>query len=310
MARVYEELSARQMDGGGMDGLPTGFTDFDEILGGLVPGLHLLAGRPKHGKSTVAQNIAEYVALYQRKAVQVLILEMSEDQYAKRVISSVGRVDSQRMRRGTLDDQDWSNVAGAVKRMRGAPLYIRKPGTSRPEHITAAIRRQHAKTPLGLVVLDYLQLIDVVTQKGENYSTAVGRVTRSLVNLAQELKVPILCLSQLSREAEKEGRPKPSHLRDSGSIEADAESVTFVYREEMNDSSSKFAGTVEVIVALNRNGPAGNCRLLFRGDKYRCENLPADWEPEPKPEGESKQPRKGFRKRGGNPGADAAAGDA
>lgn len=278
MDAAFAELSERNNRGEGMDGLATGFTDYDEILGGLVPGVHFLAGRPKHGKSTLAQNIAEYVALRLKKPVHIVILEMTEKQYAKRVIASVGGVDSQRMRRGTLDDVDWSAVSNAVAKTRGAPLFISKPGATRIENICAQIRKQHAKTPLGLAVLDYLQLVEIVTAKGENHSVAVGRVTRTLVNLSQELGIPILCLSQLTREAEKE-RPKASHLRDSGAIEADAESVTFVHREEMNDPKSKWAGTVEVIVALNRNGPPGECRLLFKGSQYRCENLPDGWEP-------------------------------
>jgi replicative DNA helicase len=278
---AFEELTERHASGAGMDGLPTGYPEYDDILGGLVPGLHLLAGRPKHGKSTLAQNIAEHVALRLGKPVHIVILEMSEKQYAKRVIASVGSVDSQKMRRGTLDQEDWGRVSNAVRKMRGAPMFISKPGSTRIEHICAQIRRQHAKTPLGLAVLDYLQLVEIVTGKGENYSVAVGRVTRCLVNLSQELQIPIVLLSQLNRDLEKREnkRPTPADLRDSGSIEADAETVTFVYRDEMYNKNSPDAGTAEVIVALNRNGPDGMCRLLFNGANYRCDNLPLDWEP-------------------------------
>lgn len=286
MDGAFAELSDRHQRGQGMDGLPTGYPELDDILGGLVPGVHVLAGRPKHGKSTLAQNIGEYVALYEHRSVLVDILEMSEQQYAKRVIASVGHVDSTKMRRGTLDDEDWTRVSSAVRRMRGAPMFISKPGTSRVEHICAQIRRKAAelsktKYPLGLVVLDYLQLIDITTAKGENTSVAIGRVTRALVNLTQELQVPLILISQLNRESEKDGRPKPSHLRDSGAIEADAETVTFVYRDDMNNKDSPYKGTVEVIVALNRNGGDGSFRLLFNGPQYRCENLPPDWHPLP-----------------------------
>lgn len=296
---AFAELSERNDRGEGMDGLPTGFTGLDEILGGLVPGVHFLGGRPKHGKSTVAQNVAEYVALVLRKPVHIVILEMSERQYAKRLIASVGGVDSQRMRRGTLDDADWAGVSNAVRRMRGAPMFISKPGSARIEHICAQIRRQHAETPLGLVVLDYLQLVEIVLQKGENTSNAIGRVTRALVNLSQELQVPILVLSQLNRDSEKEkGRPRASQMRDSGAIESDAESVTLVYREEMNDPTSKYRGTIGLYVDLNRNGPPGECRLGFDGAKYRCENLPDGWEPEALPEKADGSRPRGF-KRGG-----------
>lgn len=306
MNSVFQELYQRNSAGSGMDGMPTGFADYDEILGGLVPGVHFLAGRPKHGKSTLAQNIAEYVALELKRPVHIVILEMSEQQFAKRVISSIGFVDSQRMRRGTLDDADWAAVSGAVSRMRGAPMYISKPGSTRIQHICAQIRKQHAKTKLGLAVIDYLQLIDIETAKGENTSTAIGRVTRALVNLAQELGIPILCLSQLSRKSEDDGRPKPSHLRDSGAIEADAESVTLVYREEVNNPATKFAGTMEVNVALNRNGPPGTCRLLFRGDRYRCETLPLDWEPAHVADAEDR-PKRGFNKGRAKPDSKQAA---
>lgn len=208
------------------------------------------------------------------------------------------------MRRGTLDDIDWQAVSRTVSRMRGAPIYITKPGSCRIEHICAQIRRRHAMTPLGSVVLDYLQLVEIVTGKGENYTVAVGRVTRSLVNLSQELGIPVICLSQLSRETEKEGRPKPSHLRDSDSIEADAESVVFVYREEVNKPDSEYRGTIEVIVALNRNGAGRSRRLLFDGAQYRCEPLPEYWRLERSAENDDKPKRsRGF----GNAGRDRQA---
>lgn len=282
--RVFSELSERHeavMQGGEpvMDGMPSGFEDWDDILGGFVPGMHVVAGRSKHGKSTVVQNVAEYTAVIRRKPVMGVVLEMSVDQWAKRVMASVGGVDSQRMRRGTLDDFDWTGLSGSVRKLRDAPLYITKAGSNRIDAILAQIRSQHVKTPLAFAFIDYLGLVQVEMMKGENYATAIGRITKAIVNCSQELGIPIIVLVQLNREAEK-GRPQASHLKDSGSIEADAESVTFVYREEMNDSRSIYAGTVELIVGLNRNGPPGTCRLLFKGAQYRCEKLPDGWEPE------------------------------
>jgi replicative DNA helicase len=289
MDAAFQELAERNDRGEGMDGLSTGFPDWDDILGGLVPGVHFLAGRPKHGKSSLAQNVAEHVALNLKLPVHVVILEMSEKQYAKRVIASVGDVNAQRMRRGTLDDVDWAGVSSAVRKMRGAPLTISKPGKARIEHVCAQFRKQHAKRKLKLGILDYFQLIDIATAKGENFSVAIGRVSRALVNLAQELGIPLLVLSQLTREADT-GRPKPSHLRDSGALEADAESVSFVYRDEVNNPKSPDKGTAEIIVSLNRNGPPGECRLLFRGDRYRFEPLPFDWMPE------RREPKEGKKK--------------
>lgn len=286
--QAFADLDAFQVAGGGLDGLSSGFRDFDDVLGGLVPGLHVLAGRPGHGKSTLAQNIGEYCALLARKPVHESLLEMTEKQFANRLIASVGGVNSARMRRGELDERDWQAASDAVRQLRNAPIYITKPRHATVEIVIAEIRKQHAKTPLGLAVVDYLQLFRIDVARGETYALAIGRVTGALVNLAHELGIPIILISQMNRDMDKRAagdkRPKMSDLRDSGSIEADAESITFVYREEMVDPKSRYAGTVELITVKNRNGPTGECRLLYRGAQYRCENLPDGWEPEPIPD--------------------------
>jgi replicative DNA helicase len=179
------------------------------------------------------------------------------------------------MRRGTLDDADWAGVSNAVRRMRGAPMFISKPGSARIEHICAQIRRQHAETPLGLVVLDYLQLVEIRCRRVKTLRIAIGRVTRALVNLSQELQVPILVLSQLNRDSEKEqGSPRRitdarlrrdrvgRGVRDAGLSRGDERPGQQVPRHD------------RPFVDLNRNGPPGECRLGFDGAKYRCENLP------------------------------------
>lgn len=284
MGKAFSELSDFHDRGGGIDGLATGFTDYDEILNGLLPGMHILAGRPKMGKSTLAQNIAEYVSLQSRKAVLIVTFEMTPEQFAKRMISSVADVDASRVRTGRLDQMDWTAVSQAQRDLRNAPLYIAQPHRSTPEAVCALVRKQHAETPLACVVLDYLQLMEFDSRSNDNTATSVARGTRMLVKLGQQLRIPVIVVSQLNRKVDERPnkRPMPSDLRDSGAIEQDAESVTFVYRDEVYHTDSRFKGTMEVNVALNRNGPPGDCRLLYRGDRYRCENLPFAWEPAPR----------------------------
>lgn len=287
MARVFDGLQDRYGRGGGMDGLSTGIADLDAEINGLKPGLYVIAARPKMGKTTLAQNIAEHVALDQGKAVAVFSMEMQAEAIGDRLLSSQGDVDADRVRRGQLDDADWASVSRAMRRLRGARLYISRPRGARVEQIVAQARRQHAKEPLGLIVVDYLQLIHA---PGDNRSIAIGDISRALTLMAHELAVPVIVLSQLNRELEKRPnkRPVPSDLRDSGAIEQDADVVLFIYRDEMYDSGSRHAGTAELIIALQRNGPPGMVRVRYRPDRFRFENLPLDWEPTPLPTAESK----------------------
>jgi replicative DNA helicase len=310
MQRVFDRLTERYNRGGGIDGMATGLDDLDELINGLLPGLYVLAARPKMGKTTLAQNIAEHVALVLQKPVAVFPLEMQPEAIGNRMLSSIGDVDAHRIRTGQLDDVDWGNVTNAIRRLRGAQLFVSRPKSARVDHIVAQIRRQHSKTKLGLVVIDYLQLIHA---PGDNRAQAIGDISRALVLMAHELGIPVLLLSQLNRDLEKrdDKRPKPFDLRDSGAIEQDADAVIFIYRDEVYNAKSRYKGTAEIIVALQRNGPAGEVRLRYRPDRFRFENLPGDWEPEPMPdESENTKPRKKFGRRGGNAAADAAAGDA
>lgn len=309
MQRVFERLTERSAHDGGIDGLTTGLQDFDQLTNGLHGGqLIVLAARPKMGKTSLALNIAEHVALQHQKPVAVFSFEMRPEELGDRMLSSQGDIDADRIRRGTLDEADWASASAALQRLRGARIYVTRPRSARVEHVCAQARRQHARTPLGLIVIDYLQLMSTGS---DNRAQGIGDITRALKLLAVELDIPVLLLSQLNRDLEKRDnkRPIPADLRDSGSIEQDADVVVFVYRDEVYDRSSRFAGTAEIIVALQRNGPPGDCRVLYRGDRFRFENLPFDWEPripEPKPQGEAK-PR-GMRKRASL--KDAAAGDA
>lgn len=298
MARVFEGLSARFEAGGQIDaitGMPMGYPELDQLLNGLKGGqLIILAARPKQGKTTLAQNIAEHVALQHRKGVAVFSFEMKAEELGDRMLSSVGDVDGDRIRRGSLDDADWGNVTAGIRRLRDADIRISRPRAARVEHVCAQIRREHARSPLGLVVIDYLQLMQT---SGDNRAQGYGDITRALKLLAVELDIPIILLSQLNRELEKrpDKRPVPSDLRDSGAIEQDADAVIFIYRDEWYHKDSRWKGTAEIIVALQRNGPSGMVRLKYRPDRFRFEPLPDDWEPEPLPEREG-APRRGFRK--------------
>jgi replicative DNA helicase len=311
MQRVFDRLQERYHRGGGVNGVTTGIDDLDQLLNGLVPGgLYLLAARPKMGKTTLAQNIAEHIALERQLAVAVFSFEMQPEELGDRMLSSLGDVDADRVRRGELDEADWANVTAAMRRLRGAKIFVSRPRNARVEHVVAQARRQHAQSRLGLVVIDYLQLMHTT---GDNRAQGIGEITRALKLMAGELGIPVLLLSQLNRDLEKrpDKRPMPSDLRDSGAIEQDADAVIFIYRDEIYDRASRYRGTAEIIVGLQRNGPADTVRVRYRPDRFRFENLPDDWEPEslPPANGEGRTERRGFRKRG-NTGADAAAGDA
>ncbi|MDC7805552.1 replicative DNA helicase [Luteimonas sp BLCC-B24] len=309
MQRVFDRLQERYHHGaGGVSGMSTGITDFDEIINGLKPGLYVLAARPKMGKTTLAQNIAEYCGITLRKPCAIFSFEMQPDELGDRMLSSQGDVDGDAIRRGTLDEMDWANVSAAMRKLRGAQIFVSKPRNARVEHVVAQARRQHARAPLGLIVIDYLQLMHVA---GDNRSQGFGDITRALKLMSGELGVPVLLLSQLNRDLEKrpDKRPMPSDLRDSGAIEQDADAVIFIYRDEYYHPNSPDKGTAEIIVALQRNGPPGMARVRYRPERFRFENLSPDWEPERSVTVE-KPARRGMRRaRGGNPGAEAAAGD-
>jgi replicative DNA helicase len=314
MQRVFDILQDRYQRGGGIQGISTGISaEFDELINGLSPGLIILAARPKMGKTTLAQNVAEHVAVKLQKAVAVFSMEMQAEALVERMLSSQGDISASALRLGRLDDDDWARASDTIRGMRNAPLYISRPRNARVEHIIAQAKRQHAKTPLGLIVIDYLQLIQT---SGDNRAQGLGEVTRSLVLLAHEIGVPVMLLSQLNRDLERrvDKRPIPADLRDSGAIEQDADIVIFIYDDEAYYPDSKHAGTAELIVALQRNGPSGMVRVLRRKDRFRFEQLPEFWEPQQRMEsipGPASAPRKlghGRRKNAASP-RDAAAGE-
>ncbi|MGQ9634689.1 MAG: replicative DNA helicase [Bryobacteraceae bacterium] len=266
-------------------GLSTGYKRFDELTGGLHEGeLIVLAGRPSMGKTALALNIAHHVAVKLKQTVAIFSLEMSKEALFSRLLCSGARVDAQRYRLGYLDADERRRLQRAAAELVEAPLFIDdSPGISLMD-MHSKLRRLQAERPLGLVVLDYLQLM-TARGKFDNRVQEVSALSRGLKLLAKELKVPLMALSQLSRapEARKgDHRPMLSDLRESGSIEQDADVVAFIFREEVyNNKREDLKGKAELIVAKQRNGPIDTIELTFRGNLMRFENRIEDLEEAP-----------------------------
>lgn len=256
-------------------GVSTGYTDLDEMTSGLQKGdLVIVAGRPSMGKTTFSMNIAEYAAAHKKLPVAVFSMEMPAEQLTLRLLSSMGRVDQHRLRTGQLTDEDWPRIATAVKIFADVPMFIDDSPALSPNEVRARSRRlvrEHGQ--LGLIVLDYLQLMQG-SGRNENRTNEVSEISRSLKALAKELSTPIIVLSQLNRSLEQRPNKRPimSDLRESGAIEQDADVIMFVYRDEVYHPDSAEKGSAEIIIAKQRNGPIGTCRLTFLGKYTRFEN--------------------------------------
>lgn len=279
LSEAFDVLQTRYANGGAVTGLPTGYTEFDEMTAGLQnTDLLILAARPAMGKTTFALNIAEHVAFRTKKAVAVFSMEMSASQLALRLISSVGRVNAQRLRSGQLEDEDWARVTGAIRQLREVKIFIDDtPGLS-PEVLRAKSRRLKREHDLGLIVIDYLQLMSVPGNQ-ENRATEISEISRSLKHLAKELNLPVIALSQLNRSLEQRAdkRPVMADLRESGAIEQDADIIIFIYRDDYyNKETSPDKGLAEVIIGKQRSGPTGSLKLKFFGEYTRFDNLAHD----------------------------------
>ncbi|MFP7721513.1 replicative DNA helicase [Lysobacter sp. A3-1-A15] len=279
LSEAFDVLQTRYAAGGSVTGLPTGYTEFDELTAGLQPtDLLILAARPAMGKTTFALNIAEHAAIRTKKAVAVFSMEMSASQLALRLISSNGRVNAQRLRSGQLEDEDWSRVTSAIRMLKEAKIFIDDtPGLS-PEALRAKARRLKREHDLGLVVIDYLQLMSV-PGNSENRATEISEISRGLKHLAKELNVPVIALSQLNRslETRADKRPVMADLRESGAIEQDADVIVFIYRDDYyNKENSPDKGLAEIIIGKQRNGPTGSVKLKFFGEYTRFDNLSHD----------------------------------
>jgi replicative DNA helicase len=273
LTRVSELYDA----GGGSDvtGVPTGYADLDRMTSGLQGGdLIIVAGRPSMGKTAFSLNLGEHVALEAGLPVAVFSMEMGASQLATRMLCSIGRIDSNRLRTGRLNDDDWSRLTGAIGRMQDMPMFIDEtPALSVIDLRGRARRLARQQGRLGLVVIDYLQLMSG-SGGNENRATEISEMTRSLKSLAKELNCPVIALSQLNRSLEQRPNKRPvmSDLRESGGIEQDADVILFIYRDEVYNPDSPEKGTAEVIIGKQRNGPIGTIRLTFAGQFTRFEN--------------------------------------
>jgi replicative DNA helicase len=278
MKDAFQILQERYENQGSVTGLPTGFHDLDEMTAGLQPSdLIILAARPAMGKTTLALNIAEYGALKTKKSVAVFSMEMSSSQLAFRLISSIGRINATRLRTGQLEDEDWSRVNMAIKMLSDVKVFIDDTPALSPDVLRSKARRIKRENDLGLIVVDYLQLMQV-PGSAENRTNEISEISRSLKALAMELKVPVIALSQLNRglESRTDKRPVMSDLRESGAIEQDADIIMFIYRDEYYHKDSADKGLAEVIIAKQRNGPTGMVKLKFFGEYTRFDNLARD----------------------------------
>jgi replicative DNA helicase len=261
-------------------GIPTGFSDLDRMTSGLQPGdLVVVAGRPSMGKTALALNIAEHVALSEKMPVAVFSMEMAGTQLVMRMLGSLGRLDQHKMRTGALNDDDWQKLTAAVGRLNEAPVYIDESGMLNPTELRGRARRLHRQCGgpgLGLIVVDYLQLMET-GDSSENRATEIAQISRSLKAVAKELNVPVMALSQLNRGLEQRPNKRPvmSDLRESGAIEQDADLILFIYRDEVYNPESADKGSAEIIIGKQRNGPIGTVKLTFLGQYTRFENFAA-----------------------------------
>lgn len=278
LPEAVDRIDVLHQSEGDITGISTGFNEFDKLTAGLQGGdLVIVAGRPSMGKSTFAVNIAENAAIGAKVPTAVFSLEMPAQQLAFRMISSLGRVDQTHLRTGNFPDEDWSRINTAVQLMSEAPIYIDDtPGLS-PTEIRARARRLHREHGLGLIVVDYLQLMAVPGNK-ENRATEISEISRSLKALAKELNLPVIALSQLNRSVEQrtDKRPVMSDLRESGAIEQDADLIVFIYREEVYNQDTPRKGIADIAIAKQRNGPIGDFPLTFVGRYTKFENWVPD----------------------------------
>ncbi|HXD83103.1 MAG TPA: replicative DNA helicase [Rudaea sp.] len=275
---AFQILSRRYESKDAVTGLATGFADLDEMTSGLQPSdLIIVAARPSMGKTALAVNMAEHAALKSRKAVAIFSMEMSASQLAFRLISSLGRIDQQHLRNGDLAEEDWPRVTSAITLLSETKILIDDTPALSPAELRARARRMKRQYDIGLIVVDYLQLMAVPGNK-ENRATEISEITRGLKALAKELNIPVIALSQLNRSLEQrtDKRPVMADLRESGAIEQDADVILFIYRDEYYDKESADKGLAEIIIGKQRNGPTGTVKLTFLGRYTRFESTTSE----------------------------------
>jgi replicative DNA helicase len=275
LARAVDKIEMLFEQEGHITGAATGFNDLDDLTSGLQPAdLIIVAGRPSMGKTTIAMNMAENIAIKGGKPVAIFSMEMPGDALAMRMMSSLGRIDQHKVRTGKLEDHEWPRLTSAISLLGETKMFIDDTPALTPTEVRARARRltrEHGQ--LGLIVLDYLQLMQSPSS-GDNRVQQISDISRGLKALAKELNVPVVALSQLNRnlESRPNKRPMMSDLRESGAIEQDADLIIFVYRDEVYNEDSPDKGIAEVIIGKQRNGPLGTVRLTFLGQYTRFEN--------------------------------------
>jgi replicative DNA helicase len=279
LTEALERIDARLMKGGGIGGMSTGFADLDAMTGGLHGSeLVIIAGRPSMGKTALAANIADHVAIHDKHSTLFVSLEMSRLELAERMLCSHGRINGQKLRNGFISPLDRKKLVESSSEMSQAPLFIDDTPSRTMTEIAATARRLKRRENLSLIVIDYLQLIEPDNPKDPRQEQ-VAKIARRLKGMARELCVPVLCLAQLNRQAEqsRDNRPRLSHLRESGAIEQDADVVMFVHRDEYyctsDEDRERVAGQADIILAKQRNGPVGEVKVAWAQDYTRFENL-------------------------------------
>ncbi|GGF17734.1 replicative DNA helicase [Halobacillus andaensis] len=263
---VYDNIEQLHNNDGNTTGIPTGYRDLDQITSGFQRNdLIIIAARPSMGKTAFALNIAQNVAVNSDENVAIFSLEMGADQLVSRMLCAEGNIDAQRLRTGSMEADDWNKLTMAMGSLSNAGIYIDDTPGIRVNEIRSKCRRLKQEHGLGMILIDYLQLIQGSANSKENRQQEVSEISRSLKGLARELNVPLIALSQLSRgvESRQDKRPMMSDLRESGSIEQDADIVGFLYRDDYYDQESENQNIIEIIISKQRNGPVGNVELAF-----------------------------------------------
>ena len=275
LEQVEKKIEMLRDNPNALAGLGTGFVELDKKTQGLHPGdLIIIAARPGAGKTSLAMNIAEHVAIEKKIPVAIFSMEMSAEQLTQRVVSSFGRVELGKLRSGQLEDADYSRLVSADSFIREAPMYIDETGSLSPLELRARARRLASRYDIKLIVVDYIQLMQV-PGTADNRTNEIAEISRNLKGLAKELKVPIIALSQLNRALEQRDnkRPRLADLRESGGIEQDADLVLFIYRDEMYNEASPAKGKAEIIIGKQRSGPTGHIEVTFLGQFTKFDNL-------------------------------------
>ncbi|MCY9546345.1 replicative DNA helicase [Lysinibacillus xylanilyticus] len=284
LVETFDNIEKLQSQKGDVTGIPTGFRDLDNITAGFQRNdLIIVAARPSVGKTAFALNVAQSVAVQARENVAIFSLEMGAEQLVMRMLCAEGNIDAQVLRTGALTTEDWGKLTMAMGSLSNSGIFIDDTPGVRINEIRAKCRRLAQENGLGMILIDYLQLIQGSGKPGENRQQEVSEISRSLKGLARELKVPVIALSQLSRgvEQRQDKRPMMSDLRESGSIEQDADIVAFLYRDDYYDKESESKNMIEIIIAKQRNGPTGTVTLAFKKEFNKFINV--DWSQMPPP---------------------------